>query len=160
MLWVIYWMNVSFCFYFLPFSQIDLDLKKEVPLPGKKIEGKGSIKGGIRSEQERTPPEAEDNGAHSFLVNPLVFCLQLYWCLLSYSIKDSGEKSGRRDRKKDHALGFKATFWDYLTCRQGKNWAAKHPGSLSITVFYNREIPSVVKYCTEFQELIFSSRYA
>lgn len=34
------------------------------------------------------------------------------------------ERAGRKDREKGHALGFKATFRDYLTCRQGENWAA------------------------------------
>lgn len=48
-------MGVLFCVGFLPFSQIDWDLKK------KKVTEEGSIEGGVRREWEVNVPEGEHN---------------------------------------------------------------------------------------------------
>lgn len=52
-----------------------------------------------------------------------------WWLVYSFAEVSSvrAEKAiGRKGRKKGQPLGFEAIFWDYLTCRQGKNWAASH----------------------------------
>lgn len=54
-------MDVSFCVGFLPFSQIDWDLKKETPLPGEKVTEKESVEGGVRRGWEVSVPEGGHN---------------------------------------------------------------------------------------------------
>lgn len=54
-------MDVLFCVGFLPFPQIDWDLKKEASFPVKKVTEKGSREGAVRREWEVNVPEGEHN---------------------------------------------------------------------------------------------------